>query len=142
MRMPQSACHGHRRRGSAKPSLVVVLLTVLALVGSGCTSLHPVHVAAPGASPTKATVKPGDVVRVTMDDGRTAQFTVWRVDPSAITAIGGASYATNEIATLERRSVNVIGTSALSALVAVGLMVLIVGIVGLSGVAAGANLGG
>ena len=124
MRLPQSACHGHRRRGSAKASLAVILLLVLALAGSGCTSMHTVHPAAPGAPPTTTTLKPGDVLKVTMHDGRTAKFTVWRVEPSAITANGGASYATNEIAKLERLSFSVTETSALI----VGVPLLIVGI--------------
>ena len=109
MRMPHSACHGHRR---PRPSLVVVLLTVLALVGGGCTSMRTVRVPTAGVSPTKTSVKPGDVVRVTMRDGRRAQFTVSQVEPSAITATGGDSYAKSEIVKLERQSVIAIKTSA------------------------------
>ena len=120
MRMPHSACHGHRR---PRPSLVVVLLTVVALVGSGCTSMRTVRVPTAGVSPTTTSVKPGDVVWVTMRDGRREQFTVSLVEPSAITATGGARYPTNEIIRLERASVSAIKTSA--GVVGIGLMLLL-----------------
>jgi hypothetical protein len=125
MRMPHSACHSHRRPRFARPSLAVVLLTVLALVGSGCTSMHTLRVAAPGALPTTTSVKPKDVVRVTMTDGRVAKFTVSLVEPSAIVATGGARYPTNEIAKLERQSVSAIKTSAA---VVGGVMLLLLGV--------------
>ncbi len=47
-----------------------------------------------------------------MRDGRREQFTVSLVEPSAITATGGARYPTNEIVRLERASVSAIKTSA------------------------------
>ena len=58
-----------------------------------------------------------------MRDGRRAQFTVSQVEPSAITATGGASYATSEIVKLERQSVSAIKTSA--GVVGFGVMLLL-----------------
>ncbi len=97
------------------PFRLVALLTASALVGSGCTSMHQVPVVAPGPSLTTPMVKPGDDVRVTMRDGRTARFTVGQVDVSAITARGGERYATDEIATVERRTFSAAKTTVLVA---------------------------
>ena len=92
---------------------LVALVTISALLGSSCTSMRPVAVVAPGSPPATTTVQAGDNVRVTMRDGRTARFTVEHVDASAITARGGEKYATNEIVTLERRSVSAAKTALL-----------------------------
>jgi hypothetical protein len=97
------------------PFRLVALLTASALVGSGCTSMHQVPVVAPGPSQTTSMVKPGDNVRVTMRDGRTAQFTVGQVEASAITARGGERYATDQIATVERRTFSATKTTVLIA---------------------------
>ena len=95
------------------PFRLVALFTASALVGSGCTSMHQVPVVAPGLSLTTPMVKPGDNVRVTMRDGRRAQFTVGQVEASAITARGGERYATDQIATVERRTVSAVKTTVL-----------------------------
>lgn len=92
---------------------LVAVVTVSALLGSGCTSMHKLAVVAPGPSQATTTVKAGDHVRVTMRDGRTAQFTVEKVDDLAITGRGGEKYATEEIVTLERRSLSAVKTSVL-----------------------------
>lgn len=92
---------------------LVAIVTASALLGGGCTSMHPVAVVAPGAPQATAIVKVGDDVRVTMRDGRKAEFTVEQVDDSAITAEGGEKYATDEIVTLERSSVSAVKTTVL-----------------------------
>ena len=118
MRIPQSRPrHGHLRRGFAKPSLAVVLLTVFALAGSGCTSLHPIPLVTTGAPAATVGIKPGDDVRVTMRDGRKAQFTVESVEASTVIARGGTRYAIDEMTTLERRSFSGAKTAGLIALV-------------------------
>ena len=125
---------------------LVALVTASALLGSGCTSMHPVAVVAPGQPQATTTVnageattpvKAGDNVRVTMRDGRTAQFTVEQVEVSAITARGGEKYATDEILTLERRSVSAAKTSVLivSVVGAVGVVLLILYAVGTASLA-------
>lgn len=75
---------------------LVAIVTASAVLGCGCTSLHPVAMVAPGSTQGTTAVKVGDDVRLTMRDGRTAQFTVEHVDVSAITAQGGEKYATDE----------------------------------------------
>lgn len=102
---------------------LVGLVAMSALLGSGCTSMHPVAVIAPAPAQTATTVKVGDHVRVTMRDGRLAEFTVEQVDVLAITARGGEKYATEDIVTLERRSVSAAKTGVL--IVSVAGMVLL-----------------
>ncbi len=68
-----------------------------------------------GAPAATVGLKPGDDVRVTMRDGRKAQFTVESVEASTVIAQGGTRYAMDEMTTLERRSVSGAKTAGLIA---------------------------
>ncbi len=134
MRIPQSPPrHAHRRHGSAKPSFAVVLLTVFALAGSGCTSLHPIALVTTGAPVATVGIKPGDDVRVTMRDGRKARFTVESVEPSTVIARGGTRYAMDEMTTLERRSFSGAKTAGYIAGVGAAAFLILVEIAAASG---------
>jgi len=58
---------------------------------------------AAASQPSRSRVNPGDEVRLTMRDGRRAQFTVHIADTATITARDGTTYEVADVVALERR---------------------------------------
>jgi hypothetical protein len=82
---------------------LVCLVTAFAVSASGCTSMHRVPVVTADSPQVGDRIEPGDVIRVTMRDGRQARFTVKRVEEAALIAIDGTRYDNSNIVTLDRR---------------------------------------
>ncbi len=118
----------HRHAGVTKRSLVCAL-TSLAVATASCTSMHkvPMAAASPG-QPAVWQVKAGDTVRVTMQNGSSAEFTVQSVAPDVIVSVDGRRFDSNEIRSVERRGIDgdkiafsVVALLAVSALVVGGI---------------------
>lgn len=70
---------------------------------SGCTSLHRVPMVPAAQAPSEGAIKPGDTIRITLQDGTRTEVIVGKVTPDTIVARNGDAYATANIVTLERR---------------------------------------
>jgi len=105
---------------------LVCVLSASAVVMTGCTSMHRAPVVVAELQPSSWRVSPGDEVRVTMRDGRTAQFTVQTVEPAAIVARDGTRYDLTDIVTVERRAFSGIKTTFLAVGILGGVLLFVV----------------
>ena len=112
---------------------LVCALSASAVMTPGCTSMRPTPVVAATSQPSPSRVRPGDEVRLTMRDGRRAQFRVQTVDTASITALDGARYDLGDVLRVERREFSWVKTTVL--LVGIGCFLFIT-------VAAAGSLGG
>ena len=94
---------------------LVCALTALAIATGGCTSMHRVSPVAVAPTPVSSRVSPGDTIRVTLRDGRRVQFTVDKVEATAIIARNdtGTRYDLTDILTVERREFSGVKTGFL-----------------------------
>jgi hypothetical protein len=86
---------------------LVSVLCVSAVAASGCTSMHPVQVAAAAPNATGTPIRPGDDVRITTPGGRRVRVTVLALDAIGVTAHGGARYDVSDLFAIVRRTFNV-----------------------------------
>ena len=87
-----------------------------AILGTtGCTSMSRVPVVNVAPQPSLARVSAGDKLRVTMRDGRRAEFRVKAANPDVIVATDGERYAMGDVVTIERRTFSWRKTTALAA---------------------------
>ena len=100
---------------------IVVIPLVCALAATGCTSFHRTALVGTVGQPVAADVNAGDKVRVTLRDGRRAEFRVKSADHNAIIATDGTVYVFGDIGTVERRQFSWVKTAVLGSAVAAGV---------------------
>jgi hypothetical protein len=102
-----------------REAIIAVICIVMPL--TGCQTMRPVDLA--GSRPLVAQVKPDEVVRVWLRDGRTLELRVSAVEPDAL--VGGAQrIPLKDIERLERRDFSWTRTT----LLVVGILALAFGI--------------
>ena len=108
---------------------IMQLVCTLSLLTTGCTSMHPAALVNTAPQPPVWRVKPGDTVRLTMQDGRRVRFMVRAADPDGIVdgivANDGSRYATADITSVERRQLSWVKTTVLGSAVYVGVVLVL-----------------
>lgn len=84
---------------------VITFLLVCGLCNSACTTMKPVRVAAPDATPF-AGLKPGDTVLVYSKAGLMDRFVVRAVDAEHVVSATGTEYHKDDVVKLERKAVS------------------------------------
>jgi hypothetical protein len=129
--------------GRTTSLLLVCAMVTSAAVGTGCTSLHHIPLAAAPVNPAPPPVEPGQTVRLTLHDGRRILLIVEAVETLAIIARDGAHtrYELNDITRIERRQFSGIKTGFLIGGLAGGtvLMLLAFALASVYGAALGAG---
>jgi hypothetical protein len=103
--------------------LTWLLVCVLSLSGSACTSMKTIRPATDPRKPAFGSVKAGDKVTLHLHDGRRLQVTVAQVDDGGLTSAEGIRYGRSDIAQIQRRSFSIGRTTSLVAGVVLGAMV-------------------
>jgi hypothetical protein len=89
--------------------LLVCALSMSSIASTGCSTMRPIaRPVAPGNIDSGAVgmwgVSPGDVVRITLRDGRRITVKVQTVDATGVVAVDRLRYEAADILTLERKS--------------------------------------
>lgn len=103
---------------------LVALILVTAFALTGCTTMHTIRPASPGAPPF-GTLQPGDTVVVVTRGGDQTSFAVQRIEGETLVAQDGRRYLASELVRVERKTVSGAKTAWLIAGIAGGVFMVV-----------------